>query len=156
MYDGLTWNDFGGYYEGDAWAARGDAIERKEAAEEREHAAMERTAKLYTEMAGLYPFGNEYAMFQLAWVKFKLGKTAELPGILAHCKGFSSDAKYLTMQGAEALSRGRYRKAHALLAKSLKLDKGINETHSLLADYYRRKGDNAAADVHLRWLRRST
>jgi hypothetical protein len=112
--------------------------------------------KLYAEMAGLYPFGNEYAMFQLAWVKFKLGKTRELPAILARCKGFSSDAKYLTMQGAEALSRGKYRKAHTLLAKSLKLDKGIEETHSLLADYYRRKGDNAAADVHLRWLRRST
>ena len=37
-YDGLTWNEFGGYYEGDAWAARGDEMERRELQEEREHA----------------------------------------------------------------------------------------------------------------------
>ena len=30
MFDGLTWNEFGGYYEGDSWAARGDAIERQQ------------------------------------------------------------------------------------------------------------------------------
>lgn len=42
MFDGLTWNEFGGYYEGDAWAARGNEIERREQQEEREHAAMER------------------------------------------------------------------------------------------------------------------
>ena len=48
---GLTWNEFGGYYEGDAWAARGDEIERRELQEEREHAAMERMAKLYAAMA---------------------------------------------------------------------------------------------------------
>jgi hypothetical protein len=51
MYNGLTWNDFGGYWEGDSWAARGDQIERQQQREEREHAAMERMAKLYTEMA---------------------------------------------------------------------------------------------------------
>ena len=51
MFDGLTWNEFGGYYEGDSWAARGDAIERQQRREEREHAAMERMAKLYAEMA---------------------------------------------------------------------------------------------------------
>ena len=51
MYDGLTWNEVGGYYEGNAWADRADAIERKEANAEREHAAMERTAKLYVEMS---------------------------------------------------------------------------------------------------------
>jgi hypothetical protein len=51
MYDGLTWNDFGSYYEGDAWAARGDSIERRERQEEREHEAMCRMAKLYAEMA---------------------------------------------------------------------------------------------------------
>ena len=51
MFDGLTWNEFGGYYEGNAWAARGDEIERREQQEEREHAAMERMAKLYTAMA---------------------------------------------------------------------------------------------------------
>lgn len=47
----LTWNDFGSYWEGDSWAARGDAIERQQQQEEREHAAMERMAKLYAEMA---------------------------------------------------------------------------------------------------------
>ena len=51
MYDGLTCNEFGGSYDGDAWAARGDAIEDRERQEEREHEAMERMATLYTEMA---------------------------------------------------------------------------------------------------------
>ncbi len=51
MYDGLTWNEFGGYYEGDAWAARGDDIERQEMDDERQFEAMERMAKLYAEMA---------------------------------------------------------------------------------------------------------
>lgn len=51
VYGGLTWNDFGSYYEGDAWAARGDEIELQQLQEEREHAAMERMAKLYTAMA---------------------------------------------------------------------------------------------------------
>ena len=32
MFDGLTWNEFGGYYEGNAWAARGDEIERRQLA----------------------------------------------------------------------------------------------------------------------------
>ena len=49
--DGLSWNEFGGYFEGDSWAARGDAIECQQQQEEREHAAMERMAKLYAEMA---------------------------------------------------------------------------------------------------------
>lgn len=57
MFDGLTWNEFGGYYEGNAWAARCDAIERQQRQEEREHAAMERMSKLYSEMA--YEFANE-------------------------------------------------------------------------------------------------
>ena len=57
VYEGLTWNDFGSYYEGDAWAALGDEIERQQRQEEREHAAMERMAKLYTEMAA--EFSNE-------------------------------------------------------------------------------------------------
>ncbi len=48
---GLTWNEFGGYYEGDSWQARGDQIERQEQQEEREHEAMERMSKLYAEMA---------------------------------------------------------------------------------------------------------
>ena len=48
---GLTYNEFGGYYEGNAWAARGDAMERQQLQEEREHAAMERMAKLYAAMA---------------------------------------------------------------------------------------------------------
>lgn len=47
----LSWNDFGGYWEGDAWGARVSAIEREEEQEEREHAAMERMANLYKEMA---------------------------------------------------------------------------------------------------------
>ncbi len=51
MDGGLTWNDFGGYLEGDAWAARGDAIEARQRREEREHEAMERTSRLYAEMA---------------------------------------------------------------------------------------------------------
>ena len=34
MFDGLTWNEFGGYHEGDAWAARGNEIERREQQEE--------------------------------------------------------------------------------------------------------------------------
>lgn len=48
---GLTYNEFGGYYEGDSWQARGDQIESKERQEEREFDAMERMSKLYAEMA---------------------------------------------------------------------------------------------------------
>lgn len=51
MSSGLSWNEFGGYLEGDSWAARCDYIEHQERQEEREHGAMERMAKLYTEMA---------------------------------------------------------------------------------------------------------
>jgi hypothetical protein len=51
VYDGLTWNGFGGYWEGDAEAARDHRISQDELREEREHAAMERMAKLYTAMA---------------------------------------------------------------------------------------------------------
>ena len=47
----LTYNEFGWYYEGDAWAARGDEIERREHQDERELDAMKRMSKLYTEMA---------------------------------------------------------------------------------------------------------
>lgn len=112
--------------------------------------------KMYEEMAGLYPFGNDYAVFQLAWVKFREGKVAELRPLLKRCPSFEGDAKYLTMEAAEALGRGRDHRAFSLLAKSLKLDKGIPETHGLLAEYYRRKGDEAAAAVHVRWIRRSS
>ncbi len=48
---GLTYNEFGGYYEGDSWQARGDQIASKERQEEREFDAMERMSKLYAEMA---------------------------------------------------------------------------------------------------------
>lgn len=47
----LTYNEFGGYWEGDAAAAEIREIERRELQEERELNAMERIAKLYEEMA---------------------------------------------------------------------------------------------------------
>lgn len=51
----MTWNELGGYWEGDAWTARGNAAEEAELASERrwerELAAQERLSKLYAEMA---------------------------------------------------------------------------------------------------------
>jgi hypothetical protein len=47
----MKWNDFGGYWEGDAYAARCDEIDRKQHTEEIEYHAMERMSKLYAEMA---------------------------------------------------------------------------------------------------------
>lgn len=111
---------------------------------------------LYVELAGLYPFGSESALYRLAWTKFKLGKVAEIPSLLARCPSYEEDARYLTLKGAVSMSKGRYRSAYASLARSLKLDKSIGETHSLLADYYRHRGDKAAMQVHLNWQRRST
>ena len=55
-----------------------------------------------------------------------------------------------------AMRKGRYRSAYTSLARSLKIDKSIGETHSLLADYYRRRGDKNAMQVHLNWKQRST
>ncbi len=57
MSDGLSWNAFGGYWEGDAWAARCDEIERQQFQEEREGEAMRRMANLYAGMAT--EFANE-------------------------------------------------------------------------------------------------
>ncbi len=111
---------------------------------------------LYQELTGLYPFGSESALYRLAWTKLKLGKIEELPALLSRCPGFDEEAKYLTMKGAVAMRNGRYRNAYASLSRSLKVDKSIGETHALLADYYRHRGDKAEMQVHLNWQRRST
>ena len=50
MYAGLTYNQFGNYWEGDYEAARWDAEERRMQREEREADAMTRMSKLYAEM----------------------------------------------------------------------------------------------------------
>jgi tetratricopeptide (TPR) repeat protein len=111
---------------------------------------------LYVQLAAMYPFGSEGAVYRLAWTKLKLGKVEELPALLARCKSYAEEAKYLTMRGAVSMRKGRLRSAHAALTHSLKVDKSIAETHSLLADYYRRRGDDANQQVHLRWRKRST
>lgn len=111
---------------------------------------------LYAELCGLYPFGSESALYRLAWTKLKLGKVEELPALLSRCGSFSEDAKYLTMKGAVSMRKGHYRSAYASLARSLKVDKSIGETHALLADYYRIRGDRVDMQVHLNWQRRST
>ncbi len=112
--------------------------------------------KYYSELTGLYPFGSESALYRLAWTKFKLGKLDELAGLLDQCPGFSKEAKFLTLKGAVAMHKRRYRSAFAFLSRSLKVDKSIGETHVLMADYYRHRGDKAAAQVHVQWQRRST
>jgi hypothetical protein len=48
------------------------------------------------------------------------------------------------------------RQARASLARSLKLDKSIGETHGLMAEYHRLRGDTTGMQVHLEWRRRST
>ena len=111
---------------------------------------------LYAELASMYPFGSESAYYRLAWTRLKLGRVADLPGLLARCKGYDSEAKYLTMSGAVAMRKGRWRSAYSALSRSLKLDKSIAETHALLADWYKRKGDERDMLVHQRWQRRST
>lgn len=120
------------------------------------HGDLAGSERLYGELAGLYPFGNESAVYRLAWTKLKLGKVAELPALLVRCRSYLEDARYLTMEGAVSMRKGRYRSAYASLARSLKLDKSIGETHALLADYYRHRGDEAEMRVHLKWKRRST
>ncbi len=75
---------------------------------------------------------------------------------LLRCKGFSEEAKYLTMRGALAMDQGHYHRAYAALSRSLKLDKSIGETHALLADYYHHRGDETAAQNHRKWLRRNS
>ena len=111
---------------------------------------------LYTELAAMYPFGSEGAVYRLAWTKLKLGKVDELPQLLARCKSYAEEAKYLTMKGAVSIRKGRWRSAHTALAHSLKIDKSIAETHALLADYYRKRGDDPNLQVHLKWRKRST
>jgi tetratricopeptide (TPR) repeat protein len=112
--------------------------------------------KLFTELAGLYPFGSEAAEYRLAWTKFKLGKIQELPKLLEKCSGYEGEAKYLTLKGAIAIRKGNFRSAFASLDRSLKLDKSIAETHELLVEYYRHRGDKAATQLHLKWQRRSS
>jgi hypothetical protein len=114
------------------------------------------SAGLYDTLMSMHPFGNEYAAYRMAWVKFGLGKLGEMEEALALCEGFADDARYLTMQGALALERGREGKAYRLLSRSLKLDKGLGETHRLLAEYHGRRGEREAEAVHLQWLKRST
>ncbi|MEO7426219.1 MAG: hypothetical protein ABI036_13610 [Fibrobacteria bacterium] len=111
---------------------------------------------LYSELTQLYPFGSESALYRLAWTKLRLGKIEELPALLARCRGYDEEAKYLTMKGAVSMHKGRLRSAYASLSHSLKVDKSIAETHALLADYYRRKGDKSEMQVHINWQRRST
>lgn len=112
--------------------------------------------RLFENLASLYPFGNEYAEFRLAWVKFKLGKVSELADALDRCSGFAEDARFLTMEGALAMAQGKEGKAFESLSKSLKLDKSLGETHALLADYHKRRGETEAESVHRLWLKRST
>ena len=111
---------------------------------------------LYVELTGLYPFGSESANYRLAWVKLKLGKIDEIPPLIARCKGYSEEARFLTMRGAVSMRKGRWRSAYATLSRSLKVDKSIAETHALLADLYKRRGDERNMQVHQRWQKRST
>jgi hypothetical protein len=111
---------------------------------------------LYGTLASMYPFGNESAAYRWAWTKLRLGQVEVLPDLLEKCEGYGGEARYLTMQGAVSMRKHRWRAAHEALTRSLKLDKSIGETHSLLADWYKRKGDDRNRLVHQRWLRRST
>lgn len=111
---------------------------------------------LYARLADLHPFGSEYAVYHLAWVRFKLGRMEGLEKLLDDCASYADDARYLTMRGAADLARGRERRAFASLSKSLKLDKGMGETHALLAEYHKRRGETQAEAVHRLWLKRSS
>ncbi len=110
---------------------------------------------IYTELTRLFPFGSESAELRLAWTKFKLGKVGELSDILDRCKGYSSDARYLTLKAAVAMDKGHYHTAFSALSHSLKLDKSIGESHALMEAYYRHKGDKTAEQVHHQWQKRS-
>jgi tetratricopeptide (TPR) repeat protein len=114
------------------------------------------SARQLRQLIRLYPFGNDHAYFRLAWTQLKLGKVAELGELLPLCGEYSREAKFLTMKAALAMHKGQYRRAYRALSRSLKLDKAVGETHTLLADYYRLRGDKPAEQVHLRWLRRNT
>jgi tetratricopeptide (TPR) repeat protein len=110
---------------------------------------------LFGELAKLYPYENESVLYRLAWTKMKLGKIEELPPLLARCRSYDEEAKYLTMKGAVSMRKGRYRNAYASLSRSLKVDKTIPETHALLAEWFRRKGNEPEMRVHQTWQRRS-
>lgn len=111
---------------------------------------------LYGQLEGMYPLGNEAACYHWAWTKLQLGEVAALPALLDRCKGYSGEAKYLTMRAAVWMRKHRWRAAYAALSRSLKLDKSIGTTHALMADWYKRNGDERNMQVHQRWLRRST
>jgi tetratricopeptide (TPR) repeat protein len=111
--------------------------------------------RLFSQLEHLYPFGSESAAYRLAWTKFKLGKLGEISALLRRCKGFSGEAKYLTMLAAGAMENGHYRSAFSSLSRSLKLDKSIGETHALMEAYHHHKGNKAAEKVHHLWQRRS-
>lgn len=111
---------------------------------------------LFGGLAAMYPFGNEGAAYRWAWIKLRLGQVEALPALLKRCEGYAGEAKYLTMRGAVSMRKHRWRAAYEALSRSLKLDKSLGETHSLLADWYKRKGDDRNRLVHQRWLRRST
>ena len=111
---------------------------------------------LYGDLAAMYPLGNENACYRWAWTKLELGQVDALPVLLDGCKGYAGEAKYLTMRAAVWMRKHRWHSAYAALARSLKLDKSIAETHALMADWYKRNGDERNMLVHQRWLRRST
>jgi hypothetical protein len=111
---------------------------------------------LYGQLAAMYPFGSESACYRWAWTKLQLGQVEALPPLLARCRGYEGEAKYLTMRAAVSMRKHRWRAAYAALARSLKLDKSLGETHALMADWYKRQGDERNRLVHQRWLRRST
>jgi hypothetical protein len=111
---------------------------------------------LFGGLSSMYPFGNESAAYRWAWTKLRMGQVEALPGLLKQCEGYAGEAKYLTMRGAVCMRKHRWRAAYEVLTRSLKLDKSLGETHSLLADWYKRKGDDRNRLVHQRWLRRST
>lgn len=117
---------------------------------------LEESGRLLESLLGLYPFGNEYAEYRLAWVMFKLGRMEEVKEALMRCPGFATDARHLTMQGAVAMAEGRHRRAYDALSRSLKLDKGLGETHALLAEYHKLRGEPDAETLHRLWLKRST
>jgi tetratricopeptide (TPR) repeat protein len=111
---------------------------------------------LYVRLASLQPFSEEYALYQLAWVRFKRGSMDGMDDLLDRCDGYAEEARYLTMRGALEMARGREGKAFASLSRSLKLDKGLGETHALLAEFHKRRGDAQLEAVHRAWLKRST
>ncbi len=104
----------------------------------------------------MLPGIHSYAAYRLAWTLFKAGNFPELEAALAESRGFENEARYLTMAGALALHRERPKSARPLLEKSLKLDKGMPETHAMLAELARNRKDTAAAELHERWLTRTS